>query len=77
MNMAVKAQKNLSFEAAMTELETLVAEMEAGKLPLDASLAAYQRGATLLVFCRQRLEDAQQQVRVLEGDVLQPLVEGL
>lgn len=72
--MAVKAQKNLSFEAAMTELETLVTEMEAGKLPLDASLAAYQRGATLLAFCRQRLEDAQQQVRVLEGDVLQPLV---
>ena len=61
----------------MTELETLVSEMEAGKLPLDASLAAYQRGATLLAFCRQRLEDAQQQVRVLEGDVLQPLVEGV
>lgn len=75
--MAVKAQKNLSFEAAMTELETLVSEMEAGKLPLDASLAAYQRGATLLAFCRQRLEDAQQQVRVLEGEVLQPLVEGV
>ncbi len=56
----------------MAELETLVGEMEAGKLSLEDSLAAYQRGATLLSFCRQRLEDAEQQVKVLEGEVLQP-----
>ena len=56
----------------MAELETLVSEMEMGKLSLEDSLAAYQRGAVLLNFCRQRLEDAEQQVKVLEGDVLQP-----
>ena len=56
----------------MSELEGIVADMEAGKLSLEHSLTAYQRGAELLAFCRGRLDDAQQQVRVLEGDVLKP-----
>lgn len=68
--MAGKAQKSLDFESAMAELEKIVADMEAGKLSLENSLAAYQRGAELLSFCRARLEDAQQQVRVLEEGVL-------
>lgn len=54
----------------MTELEQIVADMEAGKLTLEDSLAAYKRGAELLTFCRTRLEDAQQQVRVLEDGML-------
>jgi exodeoxyribonuclease VII small subunit len=68
--MAGKSQKMLGFESAMTELEQLVADMEAGKLSLDDSLAAYKRGAELLSFCRSKLDDAQQQVRVLEDGVL-------
>ncbi len=54
----------------MAELEQIVADMEAGKLSLEDSLVAYKRGAELLTFCRSRLEDAQQQVRVLEEGVL-------
>lgn len=68
--MAGKSQKTLGFESAMVELEQIVADMEAGKLSLEDSLAAYKRGAELLAFCRTRLEDAQQQVRVLEEGVL-------
>ena len=64
------AQKSLDFESAMAEFEQIVADMEAGKLSLEDSLAAYKRGAELLAFCRGRLEDAQQQVRVLENGVL-------
>jgi exodeoxyribonuclease VII small subunit len=60
----------VDFESAMAELERIVADMEAGKLSLEDSLAAYKRGAELLSFCRTRLEDAQQQVRVLEEGVL-------
>ncbi len=60
----------------MTELEQIVADMEAGKLSLEDSLAAYKRGAELLNFCRSRLEDAQQQVRVLEDGVLKELSVG-
>lgn len=68
--MAGKSQKAADFESAMAELERIVADMEAGKLSLEDSLAAYKRGAELLSFCRTRLEDAQQQVRVLEEGVL-------
>lgn len=62
-----------SYEAAMAELETLVASMESGELPLEASLAAYRRGAELVRYCQQKLERVEQQVRVLDGDVLKPL----
>ncbi len=68
--MAAKSQKTLSFEDALAELERVVADMEAGKLSLEESLAAYRRGSELLQFCRTRLEDAQQQVSVLENGAL-------
>jgi len=68
--MALKPQKKMSYESAMAELEQIVADMEAGTLPLDDSLKAYKRGAELLTFCRGKLEDVQQQVRVLEDGVL-------
>ena len=70
IEMAAKTGKTQSFEAATTELEQVVADMESGKLTLEDSLAAYKRGAELLAFCRSRLEDAQQQVRVLEDGTL-------
>lgn len=70
MQMAGKSNKTPDFEAALTELEQLVASMESGKLSLEDSLAAYKRGAELLQQCRARLEDAQQQVRVLEEGTL-------
>jgi len=58
-----------SFEAALTELEEIVARMEGGALPLKESLAAYERGARLLQFCQSALKDAQQQVEILEKGV--------
>lgn len=61
-----------SFEEALTELEAIVAAMEGGQMPLEASLAAYQRGAELLRQCQAVLVDAQQKVKILEGGVLQP-----
>jgi exodeoxyribonuclease VII small subunit len=69
--MAVKSQKTPSFEIALAELEQVVADMEVGKLSLEDSLSAYRRGAELLQICRGRLEDAQQQVRILEEGTLQ------
>jgi exodeoxyribonuclease VII small subunit len=73
MMMATKSEKKPSFETAMADLEQLVADMESGKLSLEDSLAAYKRGAELMTFCRTRLEEAQQQVRVLEEGVLKDL----
>lgn len=74
--MAGKSQKTLSFEAALAELEQVVADMESGKLPLEESLAAYQRGAELLKQCRSRLDDAQQRVRILEDGSLKEFASG-
>jgi len=74
--MAGKSHKTQTFEAALAELEQVVADMEGGKLPLEESLAAYQRGAELLQLCRSRLEDAQQQVRILEDGNLKDFASG-
>lgn len=74
--MAGKSQKTPGFESAIAELEQIVADMEGGKLSLEDSLAAYKRGAELLTFCRGRLEDAQQQVRVLEDGMLKDFSTG-
>ena len=48
------ATAELTFEKALEELEALVARMEDGKLPLEESLAAYQRGAELIKFCESQ-----------------------
>lgn len=63
-----------SFELAMAELEQLVARMEAGELALEASVAAYQRGAELVRYCAQQLERVEGQVKMLEGEMLKPFV---
>ena len=63
----------LSFEKALEELEALVARMEDGKLPLEESLAAYQRGSELIKFCESRLTEAQARIAVLEGGELRDL----
>lgn len=60
------------YESALAELEAIVGEMESGQLPLEASLAAYRRGAVLLNYCRQQLTEAEQQVKILEDGSLQP-----
>jgi exodeoxyribonuclease VII small subunit len=62
--------ESLTFEKALHELEALVARMEDGKLPLEESLAAYQRGAELIRFCEGKLTDAQARIQVLEGGEL-------
>jgi len=64
---------SLTFEKALEELEALVARMEDGRLPLEESLAAYQRGAELIKFCEGRLTAAQARIAVLEGGELRDL----
>ena len=68
--MAETSDAPVSFEAALAELEEIVATMEGGQLPLKESLAAYQRGAVLLQYCQTALQDAEMQVEVLEKGVL-------
>lgn len=64
-NPSTAADNTLSFEQAYAELETIVAQMESGKLPLQESLAAYTRGNVLLQFCQKSLAAVEQQVQIL------------
>ena len=70
-----KAPAEPSFEKALAELEKIVARMESGELSLEQALATHKRGLELARFCQQRLEAAQEQVKVLEGEVLKPLAD--
>jgi exodeoxyribonuclease VII small subunit len=70
MSRTAKSQPPQSLEAALAELEKIVSSMEEGELPLERSLAAYKRGAELLKYCQAALQDAQQQVKVLENGIL-------
>ncbi len=63
------------FETALAQLEALVAQMENGSLALDQSLAAYEQGVELAKICQKRLDQAEQQVKVLQGNLLKPLIE--
>lgn len=65
-----KTSKNPTFESALAELEQIIATMENGPLPLEQLLSSNKRGAELLLFCQNALQDAQQQVRVLEAGTL-------
>jgi exodeoxyribonuclease VII small subunit len=61
-----------SYEAALAELDQLVAAMEGSQLPLDRLLESYRRGTELLTFCRSKLEAVEQQVKVLDDGQLKP-----
>lgn len=61
------------FETALAELEALVSKMEDGSLPLESSLLSYKRGVDLVRVCQERLARAENQVRVLEGELLRPI----
>jgi len=60
----------VSYEAALEELEQLVARLESGDLPLEQLLGGYQRGAELLKFCRDRLEAVEGQIKLLDQGAL-------
>ena len=54
------------FEAAIAELEAIVKKLEEGDLPLEQSLALYERGVHLSRFCHARLEDAERRIEILD-----------
>lgn len=58
------------FETAVAELERLVTDMESGQLSLEQSLASYKRGMELTAWCQKTLQEAEQQIKVLEAGVL-------
>ena len=69
-------KKEMSFEAAMLELQSVVERLEAGKVSLEESLALYERGMELVTLCNARLDTAEQRVSAVklgpDGLQLQP-----
>ena len=49
----------LSFEDALRTLEDIVRKLEGGEVPLDSSIALYERGEKLRQHCQARLDAAQ------------------
>ena len=54
--------KEMSFEDAIKELETVVGQLERGDVALDESIALYERGAALKARCEAKLKEAEEKV---------------
>ena len=62
MSKAQNTVENLTFEAALAELETIVRDLESGKAALADSIAAYERGTLLKNHCEIKLREAQSKI---------------
>ena len=60
--------KKLSFERAIEELETIVKRLEDGKVPLEESVAIYERGEQLKRRCEELLRQAEARVEKITTD---------
>lgn len=68
----------LSFEAALTELEEIVRQLETGKSSLEDAIGAYERGAELKKHCEKKLTEAKARVEKINlsatgADKLEPV----
>lgn len=63
-----KKEPKPSFEAALTNLETIVESMESGDVPLDELLAKFEEGNKLLKICESRLKDAELKIEQLKKE---------
>ncbi|MGF1762974.1 exodeoxyribonuclease VII small subunit [Aliivibrio kagoshimensis] len=63
--MAAKKPSNMTFEAALDELDTLVNQLESGDLALEDALQKFERGVTLARAGQQKLTQAEQRVEIL------------
>jgi len=70
-----KEAPKLDFETAMRDLEDLVERLEQGDLPLEESLAAFERGVMLTRSCQTALKEAEQKVEILLKKAGEPAVE--
>ena len=65
--MTDKPQDDVKFEAALSELERIVRDLEDGEIDLDESLARYEKGVALLRHCYGKLRQAEQKILALTG----------
>lgn len=64
---AKPADRDLTYEAAVEELESIIDQIESGEIGLEQSIRRYERGATLLRHCRAILDQAEQRISTLDA----------
>jgi exodeoxyribonuclease VII small subunit len=65
--MTDKPVGEMSFEEAMAALEAVVGQLERGEVPLEASIALYERGAALRAHCAEKLRAAEAKVELIRA----------
>ncbi len=63
--MSDRPVEEMSFEEAMAALEAVVARLERGEVPLEESIALYERGNALRAHCEARLKAAEERVELI------------
>lgn len=62
---SAKKASSTNFETQLTELETIVEQLETGELPLEDALKVFEKGVKLSRQCQQLLSEAEQKVTIL------------
>lgn len=57
--------EDMSFEAALARLESIVRMLESGNAALDESLSVFEEGIALVKMCNEKLEAAEQKIKIL------------
>jgi exodeoxyribonuclease VII small subunit len=63
--MAKKKLENLTFEESLSELDTIVNNLEQGELSLEESMTLFERGLSLSQISQSKLQSAEQKVKIL------------
>ncbi|MGB0371872.1 MAG: exodeoxyribonuclease VII small subunit [Opitutales bacterium] len=66
--MASSKKEEPSFEEALSALDSLVKQLEQGDAPLADLVKSYEKGQSLLRICRERLQDAELRVKIINED---------
>lgn len=64
-----KTNNEMTFESAMARLEEIVNMLESGKATLDDSLGLYEEGIALVRLCSDRLDKAEQKIKIVRTDL--------
>ena len=59
------SKQEYTFEQALARLEEIVKGLENGSLPLDKSIELFEEGNALVKLCTEKLDTAEQKVRIL------------
>lgn len=68
--MTKKTERQLTFDRALTQLETIVQEMESGSLPLEKMMEQFEEGMRLIALCSTKLNEVERKIEMLakKGD---------